>query len=621
MAAKKSTGASKEAEQLAVAADELMKAAELLRSQMATDDAPPAAKKASTKKSSTAKKPAAKSTSTKPKSTSTKAKSTAAKPKSTAAKPKKQPAKKEATAEEPTVDEPVEEIKEEPVEPAMPIEEPKEQPAPVVAEEPVEPKAEEEAPVEEPKEEPAAAEPVAEEPAPAAEEPAPRTELTIYCPKCGAQNTDTYKYCAKCGAQLEGSATIEQPKKEAAATKSEKPAKKINMAAVADKTETIITGKGKLPIFIIVNALFLVCTILLMVVSFNINSRTGTKVVGHSYNLFSYLGSAAEIKGFLAGTALDWAGGAYAMIGILMVIAMLVPLALIVKNLILLFVKKNRNVYKFDAVVVFAFMLFYITIINFYGANVPGGPMVAFIIAAIDLAFTIFADLLLNRKNGQKFPLFSIVVIALVVICELVVTSLPVFTSGVNSYYGAAAASKAGGFMFVTYLIAVLALIALVVMQLWKLPSIIDIIMPAVAAVCSLLTLIVAGAGMPKGYSIGGGFVFGTILTLLLAAAYLLFTLLPVLKKFKVQLNTVKPVAVAAAPAETAAPVESDEQPKAEEAQAEETATEPAEEPKAEEEPKADEDAQPVITCPDCGAQNSLSSKFCSKCGKNLKGK
>ncbi len=645
MAAKKSTGASNESEQLAAAAEELMKAAELLKNQAA--DAP---KKASTKTSSAAKKSAsgksttAKSkstTSAKPKSTSASKPKTAAasKPKTaTAAKPKKKPTEKATAAEEAAIAEPAEEVVNEPIEQpkaAEPVEEPKaeepvEEPK---AEEPVEepkaaepveePKAEE--PVEEPKAEEPVEEPKAEEPVeePKAAEPAEaHSAVTIYCPKCGAPNTDGNKYCLRCGAALEGSATIE-PKSEVAATEkpAEKPAKKVDMSVVADKTENFITKKGKLPIFIIVNALFLVCSILLMVVSFNINSRSGGKIVGHNYNLFSYLGNAAEIKGFLAGTALSWAGGAYAMIGILMIIAMLVPIALIVKNLILLFAKKNRNVYKFDAVIVFAFMLFYITIINFYGANVPAGPMISFIIAAVDLAFTIFSDLLINRKNGQKFPFFSIAVIALVVVCELIFTSLPVFTKGNSSFYGASAASTAGGFMFVTYLIAVLALIVLVVMQLWKLPSIIDIIMPAVAAVCSLITLIVAGAGKPTGYSIGGGFVVGTILTVLLAVAYLLFSLIPALKKFKVQLNNVKPVAVAASA--DAAPIEAQAQPETDQpetAQAEDkTESAPAEEPAKDEPVKEEAEPADTVFCPECGAQNTVNSKFCYKCGKKLK--
>ena len=629
MAAKKTSGGSNESEQLVAAAEELRKAAEALMNK-ATESEPATPKKTTAKKSTPAK-------------SSTAAKSTASKPKSSTAKPKAEPkaeakeepktksaAKPKSTAKKATKAEPAPEAKEEPVtEPKTEepkVEEPVEAPK---AEEPKEePKAEEPV-VEEPKEEPKTEEPVAEEPKeePKAEEPVveepkeePKAEK-VYCPHCGAENTAGFKFCMKCGTPLDGSYKAEQPPKtepkaEAAAASepAEKPQKKMDMNEVATKTEDFITNKGKLPIFIVVNALFLVCSIFLMSISVGIPTTGKTAY----YSLFSYLGGASEIKALFAKIAFDWTDGAYGMIGFLMVLSMLVPLALIVKNLILLFAKKNKNVYKYDAVIVFAFLLFYIAMINFYGAIPAAGPVISFTIAAINLVFTIFADLLVHRKDDpetpfiKKLPIFSIAVIVLAVLCVMIFTGTPIYVKGKSEYYGvgAAHANTAGGFMFITYLVTVLALIALVVVQLWKLPSIIDIILPAASAVCALLTLIVPAAGVPAGYKAGGGFVFGIILTVILAAAYLIFTLIPPLKKLKVQLNTQKPVHAAATNVGAVDTVE--------------TNPEEPQETKKEEAPKAEEPKEEVvedgkITCPKCGAKVDAGSMFCNVCGNKLK--
>ena len=614
MAGKKS-GKSAESEQLIAAAEELRKAAELLMGRAAETDSS-TSKKSTTKKSSSTKKSSTTKKST-PKSTTSNPK-TSAKPKAT--KPKEE---EEPKSDEPEEQTEVEKPKAKPkssgkkstkketaatVEPKA--EEPKEEPAP--AEEPTE----EPTPVEEPKEEPAPVEEPKEEPAPV-EEPKeePKAELPVYCHKCGARNTSEYKFCLQCGASLDGEQEAE-PKLE------EKPSrrdKKLDVNEIADRTENFIKHKGKLPIFIIVNALFLVCSILLMTVSFHINSwGADGNLVGHGYTVFSYFRNYSEVIGLFGNTATDWALAAYLLIGVLMITAMIMPLALVVKNVIILIVKKDRSVYKIDAVIAFSFLLFYITMINFFGANPPAGPTVSFIIAAVNLAFTIFADLLINRKSGQKLPLFSIVVIALATLAEFLFTSFRIYyqvrEGGRDSeYYGASAASAAGGFMFVTYLIAVLALIALIIVQIWKLPSVIDIILPILAAVCALLTLIVARAGMPTGYKFGEGFTIGTVITLLIAVAYLLFTVIPPLrKKCKIQLNTLKPAAVAAADS-SAVVTEAQTEPKTEEPAPDEPKAEPA----PVEEPKEEEVKEGY--CYECDTQNTPGSKFCNNCGAKLK--
>lgn len=602
MAAKKSQGDSGKNEELA---NSLLKvAAELLKG--SDDSSPsaekkPAAKKSSTKsataaksssskKTTTAKKPAAKKSAAKPKEesvaeepaaeeptaeTKPAAKKSSAKsaPKSTAKKsaPKAEPAKEEepaaAEVEEPTVSEPAEEPKAEEPAPVEPAEEPKaEEPAPVEATE--EPKAEEPAPVE------PAEEPKAEEPA------------SVKCASCGKENPIGSKFCAGCGGLLEAKAEPEktepaseqqvanEPKQEAA-----QPAKK--KASVAEKAGEII-NKKKLPIFIIVNALFLVCTIFFMAVSFNI-TIDGTGALTKNYSLFDYFGKAAEIKPHLYGAALNWLDGAYGLIGLLMVISMLLPIGLIVKNVIIAVTQKNPdkkfNVYKVDAVIAFAFVLFYMSISSFYGANVAAGQVIALIISMLELAFCIFGEML--DKKGQRFPWFSIGVIALVILSLMFFTNLPVYqNSAGNEWYGASAASASNsGFMFVTYLVAVCALILLVITQLWKLPKLLDIITPAAAAVCALLTLIIGGAGKPSGASMGG-FVFGALFMILLAGAYIVFTLVPSLNKLKVRFCDMS------------------------------SNVQPA--------PAAEETAATTVKCPSCGKDNSADVKFCYYCGKPL---
>ncbi len=425
-----------------------------------------------------------------------------------------------------------------------------------------------------------------------------------------------------------------EPKAEAAAVKDEKPAKRG--AAFADKTDDFIKNKGKLPIFITVNALFLISAVLLMFNSFFFNSGVET----YNYNMFQYLAKSADIKAFItARTYAAWANGAYTMIGILMVLAVLLPLALIVKNMIILLRKKDRSVYAYDAVIYFAAMLFYIAMLNLFGSDISAGQMISFILSVVILAFTV---LMLYVSKKGSLPLYSIVNIVLATIALFLFTWKVYGGADANnndlSWCAAAAASeiKAGEFMFLMMLISTALLILLVVMQMKRLPGvvgkIIEIIVPLAAAVCALIALIVAGSGKPVDAfdrKISGGMIVGVILIMITAAADTLFTFLRPLKKYKVTVGSEDGGEKTAEvkPAETRT-VEAATEPAAEN-KPEKTAEHVAEQkpeksdPVAERKPEKAEEPKPdkpdVIYCAKCGTQNSGDSMFCYNCGNKLK--
>ncbi len=555
-------------------------------------------KKSTAAKSSGAKKPATK----KPAAKSTAAKSTASTTKSTAksagtakkAAPKSAAAKKLATPKEkPVEQEPVAEA---------PVDEPQ-QPAP----EPVAASVEQEpvvtAPVDEPKAEPveapapAAQEPVAEEPAPqpAAEEPAPE-------PQAEAAATEEPK---------------EEPKAEPApapAPATQEPAPAPAKKGAAAKADNYINNKGKKPIFIIVNALFVLSAIMLLTMPFCITTDTGIKY----YSLFSYFGKKAEVLGYWEVMAGGWAKGGYGMLGILMFFAFLIPLALAVKNIIFAVRKKNFNVYKADALIMFGFVLFYFAMVNLYGTNVTAGQVIAFIISAADLVFVILT--LFLTKSVKSLPFFSLINIVLAMVAVFFLVGPALKDPNGTSIYMALAADVGNGLPFVMTLFAIGVLILLIIMQMKRLPKIVEIVVPLAAFVLVLIALIGLGASKPDGYKVAGNFIFGFILLLLLAAADTVFTFVKPLSKYKSSVHESEnkeevPFVAANEPTPAPAQAPATEAP-ASEAPATETpaAQEPAQAPAAQ--PK--DDGKPKAFCPACGAENPANAGYCRNCGHRM---
>ena len=553
-------------------------------------------------------KPAAKkSTGTKSKSTGTKsagAKSTGAK--STAKKPAaKKPAAKEPADEQPTEPEAPEETPAD--KPKAPAKKPttkkpatkavkaedtaEEQKAEPVADQPVEePVAEQ--PAEEPVEQPV--EPVAEQPA---EEPA-------------AQPVDepvAEQPVAEPAAQPAEELVAEQPVEQSAETPAPAPAptpsKKAAFAAKAnvalDRSHEFINNKGKLPLFIVANALLFLSSLFLMFGAFRISKQGGGVISG---NLFTYYGNADAIKAHWAlSTGGEWASGGYTMVGILMFFSFLVPLALVVKNIIFFVRKKDKNVHMLDAIITFAFLVAYLGIYNLYGANPTWGQTLSLIFSIVLLAYTIFVILLQNR--GGMFPFFSIANLVMIILCTFLLTSNKIYN--VDGWYGAYAAghSVGGGFAFIMLLACIAALVLLTVMQVKKLPGkiawLFEFLVPAAVGVLALIALISFAGGKPKGFGMGGVYVFGSILTMLFAIADVVFALVPKLHKYNVKVaDRIQPAAQ---------PVE---QPM------EQPVEQPAEQPVAQPE-------QPAATsgkkyCPACGMENDSDARFCMKCGKQL---
>ena len=397
MAESKKTSAQQEQERLEFA-ETLRRAAEILEgaaNQPAEEQPTPAPAKKPAAKKPAAKKPAAKSGTSK--SSTTKS--------GTSKAPAKKPTtKKPATKAAPKK---VEEPKAEEVEQPVVTEQPAPQPEPTPVTEPV---------VEQKTEEPAPA-PVAEQ---KAEEPV--AEQKVEQPK------------------------QEEPVKEdtapAPAAETAQGAKGKKTDAFMNKSSDFINNKGKLPLWIVANALLLLTSVFLIIGAFNISY---VDIYGYShtqgYSVFQYFASAENLKYVWQGTAGEWANGGYVMIGILMIFSFLVPLALIAKNVVFFVLKKDKKVHMLDAIISFAFLIAYLGVVNLYGANMTWAHILALIMAIVLLAYTIFVILIENREG--QFPFYSIANILLILLCTFLLTSNKIYAAA--GWYAAAAAGHSGG--------------------------------------------------------------------------------------------------------------------------------------------------------------------------------
>ena len=613
MAKKTTDSGAPDQQKLNDAAEQLKKAAELLSqlNSMTATSAEPAAKKTPAKKSTTAKKPASKSTSTKkPASKSTAAKSTTA---------KKAPAKKEEPKEEPVVEEEVEEPveKKAPAQKAPAKKAPAKKPAakktPAKKPEPVEEPVEEVAAVEEPQEEPKVEEPKVEEKVeePVAVEEPKAEEPKVEEPKAEEKAEEPVAAEEPTAAPVAAATTTTTTTTTTVTTTTKQ--------GFAGKADNYIKGKGKFLIFIIVNALFVVSSVMLLTMPISITVRDGS---AKYYSLFSYYGNGDVIKANWAYMAGEWANGGYALMGILMFLAFLLPLALVIKNIVLC-VKRNKDfsVYKADAIIFFAFMLFYNAMINLYGANVTFGVMFALIIAAVDLAFVLFT--LLVMKDVRSLPFFSLVNILLAMVAIFLLTGPAAkLTNGRYLYAANAAEATAAGGYFIMLLISIALLITLIIMQVRRLPRIVEIIIPLAAAALAVVSMVILAPSLSLikkpaiyvGAKLAGGYVFGAILTILIAIADTLFTFMKPLQKYRKMvddstdgMNGFAPAEEATTTTTTTTVVTTTTSDGAAPAEAAAPAA------------QAHDDVDGEVTfCPDCGAKNAANSAFCKNCGHRL---
>ncbi len=655
MAQKKKTDIDDERAKLAEAAEQLKKAAEILGNMQSSSEESAIApsnrsakpKSASSSKSSTAKKPAAKKAtaqktdgqdSGKPaakkpaakKAPAEKAEQTESAPPADESTPVQKPAEKPATkksvakktgnADKPTAEKKpaakkptakkapakkAEPVIAAPVDESEPVaEEPKAEP---IAEEPTEPIAEE------PK-----AEPVAEEPTePIAEEPKEEAVKAL-CRNCGAAVPANAAFCNKCGTKM-GEEPKEEPRSAPVAANApayEAAATTVRKRGVAAKTDEFIKNKGKLPIFIIINALFLVATIVLLFAAYY--DKNGT------YNVFQYFSSAnsASIKAFLVEQSAGWGGGAYTMLGILMIVAAVIPLVLIIKNITILIVKKDRRVYRLDAIITFAAMLFYISMVNLFGAYIAAGPIVSLIITGLVFVFIIIAQLV--ERTDKPLPIYSFVMIGLITVTLLTFTYEVYTSADGNKAWCASAASSdiAGPALFVSMLIVVIELIVMLVLQMKSIRGIVGKIIDTLLALnlmgFAILSLVCAGGGIiimesnPDNISLYGSFIFGGVMAMLLAFSWILFTWIRPLNRVKHTLDTSAENNSArrrrAVVTEDPAPViETATVPAVEGA---ETAAQPQAE-KPTEEPQYE-------FCRKCGTKSIVGSRFCKGCGAKI---
>lgn len=560
---KKSGGSKKPASQTrAEAAEALRMAAELISSLNETEEsASPAPKK-----KPAAKKPAASSAT---KKTSSAAKKTAAKKTTAKAEPKKtapakKPAPKKATPEKERITEqtPVPEKETAATNEASATERLTDAAPVAVAE----------------------ASPEKEEQDPA---PAPVAEEQDQAPVAEAVEPERHAEPSKSEPEPENEPEPE-PTVVVAEQSDEKPQSKTSRTeggSFKQKAKAAV-DKARLPIFVIANALLALSAILLIIAAFDITYYVGDKSVTEWYSVIGYFKNAAEIKARLGGVAFGWANGGYTAIGILMVLSFLVPLALIVKNIILSIKNKDKRVGALDGAVSAAFITAYLGIVNLYGANMTAGHIAALIVALVFVGFALFCAAL--RGEGIFAVAFAAINIALVTLAMFLLTASPVYDQA--GWYAAAAASTESGASaaFVMLLATVAAFALTIVMQFIRLPKITDAIVPAAAGAFAVVALILVASVMPDGFGLNAGFVCGVVVTVLTAVVNVLFALLPPLKKLK-----------------TGAKIE----PAAEEASAERTVQNSAEE---------QTNATTSVKCPACGTENENGSVFCIKCGKRL---
>ena len=358
--------------------------------------------------------------------------------------------------------------------------------------------------------------------------------------------------------------------------------------------------------------MLLLSSILLLVTAFNVTSYITQET--ETFSVFGYYSNGEYIKDLLSHLALEWANGGYAMIGILMFLAFLVPLALIVKNIILFIKKKDKNVHTLDAIVTLAFLLAYLGVVNLYGANMTVGQIISLIVALVLLVFTVFVMLI--QRNKARLPIFSIVNIVLAIMCVFLLTAAPIYNPPIYAA-GAASLSGGAGFAFILLLATVAALVLLVLLQLIKkLPALMEIIVPIAAGVLALIALIAMASGKPDGFSMGGAFVFGVILTLLLAAANVVFAFVPKLKQFKVQVKDDEPLVFVTETVTTTTTVTQTGETTVTQS---ETTTQTATGDQPAPEAQTAAPAQDVIVCAKCNTENEAGSVFCCKCGDRLK--
>lgn len=566
MAESKKTGGGKKpvSQTREEAAEALRKAAELISSLNDNGDAKPAAKKtsakkpaakkttaASTAKTSAAKKPAASKSSATKKTSASSAKKPAAKKQA-----ENKPIDPQTEQETAAVDSGVEEQSVSVVEPV-----PVEQEQVAVASSAVEqqPPAIEEAPAQ------------AEEQPPQAVESAPAST--------DEQNSE----------QVAPVAAAEQPRAQKAGFK--------------QKAKSAVDN-GNIITFIVANALLGLSAVLLLISAFDVTYYIGETSVTEWYSIFGYFKHASEIQARLDGVAFGWAKGGYATIGILMVLSVLAPLALIAKNVILLIKNKDKRVGAIDAAVSLAFIVAYLGVVNLFGANVTAGHISALTVAIILAAFTIFASVLRGASIGATA--FAASNIALTVLCMFLLTASPVYNQA--GWYAAATASVDGGasVAFILLLAAVAAFAAIIVIRVQKLPAILNIVVPSVAGVAALIALILFGMRMPDGFALDAGFAIGAILTFALAAVDVLFAVIPPLKKLiggVTDKKSEQPQSATVENVPATAAVENDAQP----ANVENAA-----------QPQTEQNEKRAIFCPSCGAENESDSAFCIKCGKRL---
>lgn len=493
MAESKKTGGGKKpvSQTREEAAEALRKAAELISSLNDNGDAKPAAKKtsakkpaakkttaASTAKTSSAKKPAASKSSATKKTSASSAKKPAAKKQA-----ENKPIDPQTEQETAAVDSGVEEQSVSVVEPV-----PVEQEQVAVASSAVEqqPTAIEDAPAQ------------VEEQPPQAVESAPAPAST------DEQSSE----------QVAPVAAAEQPRAQKAGFK--------------QKAKSAVDN-GNIITFIVANALLGLSAVLLLISAFDVTYYIGETSVTEWYSFFGYFKHASEIQARLDGVAFGWAKGGYATIGILMALSVLAPLALIAKNVILLIKNKDKRVGAIDAAVSLAFIVAYLGVVNLFGANVTAGHISALTVAIILAAFAVFASVLRGASIGATA--FAASNIALTVLCMFLLTASPVYNQA--GWYAAATASVDGGasVAFILLLAAVAAFAAIIVIRVQKLPAILNIVVPSVAGVAALISLILFGVRMPDGFALDAGFAIGAILTFALAAVDVLFAVIPPLKK------------------------------------------------------------------------------------------
>lgn len=291
----------------------------------------------------------------------------------------------------------------------------------------------------------------------------------------------------------------------------------------ADIASVIVSGADRynIALVIAVNVMLVLAGVMICAMAFDVSGAGG-------YSVFSYFSSGYKVRARLGAAAGGWADGAYVLTGITMLIAVLVPLALAVKNLVVYLVKREARINALDGAAAFAVTALFVGTVNICGANMTAGHTVAYVVTLA--VFALYLVVSAARRGDMRSAILPTATLAAVTVALFTLTASPVWTGG-GSIYAAGAASRSGiaAIAFVMLAAAVVLLAAISAMQAIKVSPALGFAVNTALAVAVTAALVLFAVSAPRSFGSGGAYVFGSVFCAILCVGYALTA--PVMKK------------------------------------------------------------------------------------------